>query len=384
MAQYFPGTLPKVAHLLRPAQGGMRELVRTLLLASPPRTPPLLFAPEETLAALADSIPDSSHRQILRVESSAPYHQIAAGQNAGRFARNSGAELLHGHGLRYAPLFAAAAVSGGLPLIVSLHNLVPRDLTGLQKTAARTALSRASAVIAVSHAVADSAAGIVAERERIVTIPNGIDISRFSLVAAEQQDRRRIQRESLLVAPQDSLVVCLSRLSPEKDVTNLLEAFALLTRHSPRLRLCIAGEGRLRKSLEWHINLLGLTEKATLLGVFPREKISDLLFAADIFALSSREEGLSLAILEAMASGLPVVATNVGGIPEAVQTGVTGILAPPQDPGAFADALRTLLSDPAKSERMGSAGRSRVSELFTDSAMIASTFRLYNRIVHTR
>jgi glycosyltransferase involved in cell wall biosynthesis len=334
----------------------MRELVRTLILAAQPVTPPLLMAPEDTLAALAETIPDAARRQILRVESSAPYHQIASGQNAGKFAKSHGAELIHGHGLRYAPLFAAASMASGLPLIVSLHNLVPSDLTGLQKTAARTALGRAAAVIAVSHAVAESAAGVVTDAERIVTIPNGIDISRFAVSDGERHTRRDSQREALHLSPDDQLVVCLSRLSQEKDVTNLLEAFALLAPDFPHSRLVVAGEGRLRKTLQWHIDLLGLSGVVKLLGVVPRANVSDLLFAADLFALSSREEGLSLAVLEAMAAGLPVVATRVGGLPEAVQDSETGILAQAQDPRAFAEALSILLSSPEKMRHMGGCG----------------------------
>lgn len=384
MTQQFSGKLPHVAHLLRPAQGGMRELVRTLLLAAEPLNPPLLLAPEEILTALADAVPDAARRQALRVESSAPYHQIASGQNAGRWVRNHGAELIHGHGLRYAPLFAAASMASGLPLIVSLHNLVPSDLTGLQKTAARTALGRAAAVIAVSHAVAESAAGVVTDPERIVTIPNGIDVSRFAGGDQERQRRREQQRDAWDLAPDDQLIICLSRLSPEKDVTNLLESFALLAPDFRGARLAIAGEGRLRKTLEWHVDLLGLRGSVNLLGSVARDKISDLLFASDVFALSSREEGLSLAVLEAMAAGLPVAATRVGGLPEAVREGETGVLAPPQNPRAFADALSTLLSSSEKRRRMGRAGLSRVAERFSDTAMIASTFTLYDRIVHSR
>ncbi len=362
----------------------MRELVRTLLLAALPRTPPLLIAPEETLTTLEDAAPDPDSRLALRVEGSAPHHQIAAGQVAGRFARQHGAGALHGHGLRYAPLFAAASVTSGLPLVVTLHNLVPTDLNGLQKAAARTALSRAHAVIAVSRAVADSAAGVVTDRERIVMIPNGIDITRFVVPGQEREARRQEARAALAIPMNAPVIVCLSRLSPEKDVSNLLEAFALVSRHSPEVRLLVAGEGRLRKTLEWHIELLGLQGKAQLLGAYDRERVPDLLFAADLFALSSREEGLSLAVLEAMAAGLPVVATNIGGLPEAVAANETGFLAPPRDPPAFAACLEALIADPDRRRAMGQAGARWVAERFTDTAMIAATFALYGQVASGR
>ena len=375
---------PIVAHLLRPAQGGMRELVRALLLAAPPGSPPLLLAPPDTLSELVDAVPGESRRSVLSLDSMAPHHLLSSGQTAGRFAKNRGAQLLHGHGLRYAPLFAAASVTSGLPLVVSLHNLVPDDLTGLQRAAARAALSRATYVIAVSRAVAQSAIA-VADASRIVTIPNGIDTARFTIPDAERLARRHAMRESLGIELDAPVAVCLSRLSPEKDVTNLLEAFALCADTlAPSTRLLIAGDGRLRASLEWHIDLLGLHGWAVLLGGFDRERVPDLLFAADVFALSSREEGLSLAVLEAMAAGLPVVATAVGGLPEAVAHGVTGLLAPPRDPAAFATALRQLLTDGGTRKLLGDAGKNRIAERFTQERMIAETFALYEWVVRGR
>ena len=370
---------PIVAHILRPAQGGMRELVRTLLRAAPENAAPLLVAPADLLDTLADAVPDASRRAVFRAESAAPHHQIAGGQTAGRWAKERGASVLHGHGLRYAPAFAAASVACGLPLVVSLHNLVPDDLNGLQKAAARAALLRAAAVIAVSGAVAKSAASVV-DTERIVTIPNGIDAARFTVPSVERLARRIACRESLGVAATETLIVCVSRLSPEKDVTNLIEAFALVAARFPGARLAIAGDGKARQTLQWHTELLALQNRVTFLGATPRDQIADLLFAGEIFALSSREEGLSLAVLEAMVAGLPIVATNVGGLPEAIAVGATGLLAPPRDPAAFADALSELLSDPAKRERFGNAGRLRVLDRFTDSRMVAETFAVHSRV----
>jgi len=371
-----PVTFPTVLHLLRPAQGGMRELVRALLLAAPTDVPPLLCAPAETLEAFTDAVPDEARRLPLPMLA-APHQQIAGGQIAARFARRSGAHLLHGHGLRFAPLFASASVTSGLPLVVSLHNLVPDDMNGLQKAAAQAALSRATRIIAVSDAVAKSAASI-ASPSRIETIPNGIETARFADVDTDAATRGHT-RYALHVSDDAPIIVCLSRLSPEKDVTNLLEAFALILPDFPDARLLIAGDGKLRPTLQWHIELLGIGKSATLLGAVSRDAIADLLRAADIFALSSREEGLSLAVLEAMAAGLPVVATRIGGLPEAVAENVTGYLAPPKNPQAFATQLARLLSNPEARQRMGEAGRNRALERFTQERMTAQTFAVYER-----
>lgn len=370
--------LPTVLHLLRPAQGGMRELVRALLLAAPPDAPPLLCAPAETLEAFADAVPESSRRLALPMLS-APHQQIAGGQIAARFAKRSGAHLLHGHGLRFAPLFASASVASGLPLVVSLHNLVPPDMNGLQRAAAQAALGRATKIIAVSDAVAKSAA-TVASPSRIETIPNGIDAARFAITHTATRGHTRY---ALHVSGDAPVIVCLSRLSPEKDVTNLLEAFALLLPRFPDARLFVAGDGKLRPTLQWHIELLGIGASAHLLGSLPREAVADLLRAADVFALSSREEGLSLAVLEAMAAGLPVVATRIGGLPEAVAENVTGYLAPAQNPPAFAAQLARLLGDKTAREAMGEAGRARALERFTQERMVAQTFAVYEAI-HAR
>lgn len=372
-------SLPCVAHLLRPAQGGMRELVRTLLKrAATAGTPSLLLAPQDTLDYLSDGLPDPEQQYVLRTESVAAQDQLAAGQRAGKWAKRSGAQLLHGHGLRFAPLFASASLTSGLPLVVTLHNLVPPDLSGMQKVAARAALSRASTVIAVSHAVAESVAGLVSDASCVV-IPNGIELNRFEVSDKERLQRRTSVRVTLGVVEETPVILCVSRLSPEKDISNLIEAACLAFPAFPTARLFIVGEGRLRKTLEMQITLLGLEGRVILQGERSRETIPDLLFAADIFALSSREEGLSLAVLEAEAAGLPVVATNIGGLPEAVAANESGLLVSPRDPALLAKALSTLIADPAQRAMMGNAGRKHVAQHFSEDTMIAATFAVYRR-----
>lgn len=357
---------PRIAHLLRPAAGGMRGHVRALLLAHGG----MLAAPPEALAALADAVPDPSDRYALSVAASDPAALLGGGAAAGRWARAGGAALLHGHGLRLAPLFAAAARAGGLPLVITLHNLVPARLSLPARVVLCAALGAARRVIAVSEAVARSARPVLGDA-RLVVIPNGVDLARFAPGALPG---RAPARRSLGLDDDAAVVLCLARLSPEKDVGNFLEAAALV---APRIdaRFLVAGDGPLMPTLRTQIVLLGLEGRATLLG--RREDVPALLAASDLFCLPSREEGLSLAALEAMAAGLPVAATDVGGMGEAVEHGATGLLVPPRDPAALSIALRDLLADPARAQTMGAAGRARAESHFTLSGMLEATRALY-------
>jgi glycosyltransferase involved in cell wall biosynthesis len=171
-------------------------------------------------------------------------------------------------------------------------------------------------------------------------------------------------------------VVTVSRLAPPKDPLTLLDAWdAVPGGH----RLLLAGDGPLRRAVEARIALGGQAGRVQLLG--PRDDIPALLRAADIFVLSSRWEGLPLAVVEAMMAGLPVVATAVGGIPETVLHGETGLLVPPGDAHALASALHRLLQDADLRRRMGEAGRQRAMAWFTQQRMVDATIALYRQIL---
>jgi glycosyltransferase involved in cell wall biosynthesis len=182
-----------------------------------------------------------------------------------------------------------------------------------------------------------------------------------------------VARAALDLEADAPVALCLARLSPEKDVGNFLEAAALLPEAGARF--LVAGDGPLLPTLRHQIAFLGLEGRATLLG--RRDGVPTLLAAADLLCLPSREEGLSLAALEAMAAGLPLVATRVGGLPEAVEDGKTGLLVPPRDPSALAGALARLLTDPARARAMGAAGRARAAACFTRDRMLQATHAVY-------
>jgi glycosyltransferase involved in cell wall biosynthesis len=162
------------------------------------------------------------------------------------------------------------------------------------------------------------------------------------------------------------------RLVPIKGVDVLLRAAAAL----PGVRLEIAGDGPERARLE------AMSVDATFLGWRPT--IDDALGRWDIFALPSREEAFGIAALEAMAAGLPVVASRVGGLPELVRSGLTGLLVRPDDPAALAGALAELVSDPSRRAAMGQAGRDRAATDFSVARMVAATAALYEELLGRR
>jgi glycosyltransferase involved in cell wall biosynthesis len=260
--------------------------------------------------------------------------------------------------------------------VVTLHNVVPpnRDIPRLHRAILRVTLSRAHRLIAVSEAVARSARVSLGSLRRLVVVRNGVDLARFDDPCLPSRDA---MRRALGLPPDAPVALCVARLSPEKDVAAFLEAAALVPETAANF--LVAGDGPLRPSLEQQIELLRLKDRARLLGA--RQDIPALLRAADVLCVPSREEGLGLAAVEAMASGLPVVATRVGGLPEVVTDGETGLLVAPGDRAALAAALTGLLSSPAYARRLGEAGRARARTCFDHRAMIAATNAVYAEAV---
>jgi sugar transferase (PEP-CTERM/EpsH1 system associated) len=210
---------------------------------------------------------------------------------------------------------------------------------------------------------------------RVSRICNGVDSVRFSPSARG--------RERLAGSPFDAsrhlVVGTVGRLQAIKDQITLARGFAQLCRQESPVaadaRLMIVGDGPLRTELEAEIVRLGIGDRVWLAG--ERADVPDVMRAMDLFVLPSRAEGISNTVLEAMASGLPVVATAVGGNPELVAHGRTGLLVPPSDPQALADALAHYLVHPERRRQHGAAGRRRVEAEFSLERMVAGYERLY-------
>lgn len=223
-------------------------------------------------------------------------------------------------------------------------------------------LARATALVAITQAAKDFAVsrGVRAERVRVIHI---------GVPAPQPGGPARAVREELGIDPKAPVVGCVARLAPQKDHATLLRAAVLVTRRVPDARFLLVGDGELRADLEALSARLGLTGRVQFTGM--RHDAQDLLNACDVAVLASRrQEGCSNFLIEAALLGKPVVATRVGGIPEAVVHDATGILVPPADPAAMADAIVRLAGDAALSGRLGAAAATRAREQFSLRAMV--------------
>ena len=201
---------------------------------------------------------------------------------------------------------------------------------------------------------------------RVRTIWNGIDVTRFAYVGSS------VGGPAVLVA----------RLVPEKDLPTLLQAVALLVRREPAFRLQVAGDGPCMQETRQTIQRLKLNDHVQLLGEC--RDVPSVLRQASLFVLPSRTEGISLTLLEAMACGLPVVATRAGGNAEVVQDGRTGLLVPVGDAEQLAGAIQRLWRNPDESRRFGEAGRERVVQHFDVNRMVGQYEDLYREVLAER
>ncbi|HEY7203370.1 MAG TPA: glycosyltransferase [Methylomirabilota bacterium] len=211
---------------------------------------------------------------------------------------------------------------------------------------------------------------------KVVTIHNGVDTGRFRPGDPTEA------REALGLPTAATVVGTIGRLDPVKDQTGLIAAFAGLARSETSAVVAIVGEGPSRAALEGEIGERGLADRVRLLG--ERRDIPALLRAFDVFVLPSRAEGMSNTILEAMATGLPVIATDVGGNPELVEPEMTGCLVPSGNPQALETALRTYVADPHLRSLQGKAGRERVLQHFSLERMAQAHRGLYTSLSRAR
>ncbi len=285
-------------------------------------------------------------------------------------------DLIHTH----SPVPAVAArllAPPGSRFVHTEHNVWERYRWPTRVANAAT-YHRNRAALAVSDGVAASIAPPVWALGRppeVRTLLHGVEpdeVPRGLEMAARARARLGLDADAPVLGT-------VANLTPKKDQATLLAAVDRLRHRWPALRLLLIGSGPLEDELRATVARLALDDHVWFLG--SRDDVPDLLPAMDVFTLSSRYEGLPISLLEAMAAQVACVVTNVGGIPEAIEHDRDGLLVPPGDPEALADALGAVLRDDARRSRLAAAGRDRVVRDFSIDRAVAETDALYQRLL---
>jgi glycosyltransferase involved in cell wall biosynthesis len=212
------------------------------------------------------------------------------------------------------------------------------------------------------------------EEAKVTLIPNGVDVRTLDPARFPRDEIRR----DWGLTPEERAVGAVGHLSPVKGHADLLDAAARLSARHPRTRVFLIGDGPLRPALEARARRLGIGDRVTITGV--REDVARCVAMLDVVALPSHSEGMSNALLEAMALARPVVATRVGGNPELVEDGVSGRLVPPAASEPLAQAVGELLSDPETAQRLGGEARRQVADRFPLERMVERHQALYRSL----
>lgn len=301
---------------------------------------------------------------------------IRQGRAFAAHCRSGRVDVIHCHDA-YSNVFGSIwGRAAGVPGIIVSRRWGAMHNSGKLRLANRLAYRLASRVLANSAGVGTSLAkdeGV--PPRRVVVVPNFVEPDAFEPPAPES---RAAARADLGIPAGARVIGVVARLDPVKDHATLLGAFARLAPALPDVHLAIVGDGPCRGDLEALATKLGLGGRVLFAGMRPHRPNLHHLF--DVSALSSLSEGFPNSVVEAMAAARPVVATDVGGVRDALVDGVTGLLVPAGDPAALGAALERVLGDPATAAAMGRAGRERAESLFAAEPVVAGLVSLYGEL----
>jgi glycosyltransferase involved in cell wall biosynthesis len=294
---------------------------------------------------------------------------------ARRMVRTHATEVLHTHNAvaHYQAVLATCGLDVGR-VINTRHGMGVNRRMRRREWLYRRALGRTNTVVTVCEAARSDAVkrGIVPSAKARV-VPNGIRVEAFQIASSVMHD----QLLQLLQLPaQKKVIGTVGRLNWAKDQAGLIRAFRRVHEQAPETALVLIGDGELRETLRQCAITEGVDRHVHFLG--DRNDVRELLQGLDIFVLSSLSEGYSMALLEASATALPIVATNVGGNGEIVRHGATGTLVPAAEPIALADAILTLLREPNQAMAFGQAARAWVEQHGSLDAMAMQYAQLYD------
>ena len=353
-----------VAQVVRPAQGGIRRHVSLLLRETVVRgISNVLYAPAPFVL---DSGADQLNIQRVNLEISASTRPLQDLKLISSLTRQLPQKntLVHAHGLRAALIGCLAAHRAGLPSIFTAHNLPPAARLGtLQRTILRLIGNRASAIIAVSQAVKSALVEIGITAEKVSVIPNGIDLDAYTSAPS-------VSRSAFGISESANVIGFVGRLSPEKGADNLIRAFQSLP--GSEQYLVIVGDGPQKPQL---IELAANNNNIKFLGY--REDVAAIMKICTLVCVPSLEEGQGITVLEAMACGIPVLASDAGGLKETTADGKRAVQVPAGDQAALIQKLQELLADDSLKETLSTAAFEYVHRECSLNKQISATISVY-------
>ena len=293
--------------------------------------------------------------------------------------------IVHSHTAKAGTLARLAARLSGVPVVVHtyhghvFHGYFSAGRTRLFLAIERALARRTDCLLTVSETVRRELLGFgIGSPEGMRVMPLGLDLDRF--VGCEAG--RGALRAELALPPDTPLVGIVARLVPIKAHEVFLEAAAKLVRRVQGISFVVVGDGERRAALEAEVRRLGLGGRVHFLGW--RRDLDRIYADLDVVALTSRNEGSPVSLIEAMAAGRPVVATRVGGVPDLIEDGITGVLVTPGEAGAVADAIGALLADRDRASAIGEAGRKHVVPVFGAERLLADMDQLYTELLRRK
>jgi glycosyltransferase involved in cell wall biosynthesis len=367
------------------------ELSLLALLANlPPEVEPVVACPEGPLAhrvrALGIDVQpicgtDGSLRLHPTRTPRAIFDIARAGRQVRKAAEGANADVVHANSIRAGIIATGGGVSRGRPTVVHVRDCLP---PGRLSAVSLRAISRADALVANSNYTAAA----LRQEERVFVVHNGVDLDQFSRRMTHQEARVRLG----LTRGRPVLAV-LAQITPWKGQDDAIEIAAQLIRSHPDLQLLLVGSPKFTsastrfdntgffEALRALVNERKLSAAVHFLG--EREDVPEVLSAVDLLLVPSWEEPFGRAIIEAMAMGVPVVATNVGGPSEILVEGECGLVLPPREPEAWAREIDGLLSAPARLAEMGERGEAAARRRFDMRAHVEGVMRVYESVLAT-
>lgn len=314
-----------------------------------------------------------------------------------RYIHLSKPHLIHTHGVRANFIGRLANLGNDIPLLTTVHSSIRYDYGSAFKARSYHAIDRmtrglTNQFIAVSDAIAAELIEDGIDAKKITRIYNSLaldfPLTNKALATSEHADRapsnRAVSpiRQELGIDAAIPLLITVGRLESVKNHRMLLDIFELLKANNIDYHGLIAGDGSLRAELEQLAQDKGLNDRVTFLGF--RKDVYQLLKASDIFLLTSTMEGFGITLLEAMAAKIPVIVTDVGGMPEVIRIAHNGYVVPADDTVQFVARVEEILASPELSERLVASGYKALQDNFTPEKFTDNTYRLYEKILNER